>query len=68
MKSFDPSAGLAFWLRPGGHSVVSEDIDAFTAFLNAHLGQPQPRESAVQTADCPVSSATIITEGGAKCP
>lgn len=68
MKSFDPGAGLAFWLRPGGHSVVSEDIDAFTAFLQAHLGQPGIRESAVQTADCPVSLRTVITEGGAKCP
>ncbi len=68
MKAFDPSAGLAFWLRPGGHSVVSEDIDAFTAFLVAHLGQRPLRESAVQTADCPVSSAKIMTEGGAKCP
>tara|TARA_R110000782_G_scaffold213018_1_gene301007 strand:+ start:714 stop:2045 length:1332 start_codon:yes stop_codon:yes gene_type:complete len=68
MKSFDPSAGLAFWLRPGGHSVVSEDINAFTAFLDAHLGRSEFGESAVQTADCPVSSPTIITEGGAKCP
>mgnify|MGYP003625470408 CR=1 FL=1 len=68
MRSFDPDAGLAFWMRPGGHSVVSEDIDAFTAFLAAHLGQPAIRESAVQTADCPVSSSIITKVGGAKCP
>ena len=68
MRAFDPDAGLAFWMRPGGHSVVSEDIDAFTAFLDAHLGQPAVRETAVQTADCPVSSPAITIEGGAKCP
>ncbi|MCA8899915.1 MAG: hypothetical protein KDA53_01555 [Hyphomonas sp.] len=37
MREFDPNAGIAWWLRPGGHSVVSEDIDAFTTFLSAHL-------------------------------
>jgi hypothetical protein len=68
MWSFDPDAGLAFWMRPGGHSVVSEDIDAFTAFLDAHLGQSVTRETTVQTADCPVSSSVITIEGGMKCP
>ena len=37
MGDFDPAAGISWWLRPGGHSVVSEDIDAFTVFLHAHL-------------------------------
>jgi hypothetical protein len=37
MQDFDPEAGIAWWLRPGGHSVVSEDIDAFTTFLRVHL-------------------------------
>lgn len=37
MRTFDPSAEIAYWLRVGGHSVVSEDIDAFIAFASAHL-------------------------------
>lgn len=37
MRVFDPSADISYWLRVGGHSVVSEDIDAFTAFMNAHF-------------------------------
>ncbi len=42
MTRFDPSARLSWWLRPGGHSVVSRDIDAFTAFLTAHLAGDRP--------------------------
>lgn len=45
---FDPSAGIAWWLRPGGHSVVSEDIDAFTTFLHAHLVGEGASQYAVQ--------------------
>ena len=37
MRTFDPSAGIAWWLRAGGHSVVPADIDAFTAFLAAQF-------------------------------
>ena len=37
MRDFDPSAEISYWLRVGGHSVVSEDIDAFIAFMNAHF-------------------------------
>ncbi|MEM1035224.1 MAG: hypothetical protein AAGI14_00555 [Pseudomonadota bacterium] len=37
MRAFDPSATLSYWLRTGGHSVVSEDIDAFIAFASAHF-------------------------------
>ncbi|MEM1086172.1 MAG: hypothetical protein AAGH90_00465 [Pseudomonadota bacterium] len=37
MQEFDPAASLAYWLRVGGHSVVSEDIDAFIAFASAHF-------------------------------
>ena len=37
MRDFDPAADISYWLRAGGHSVVSEDIDAFTAFMNAHF-------------------------------
>lgn len=48
MKEFDPGAGIAWWLRPGGHSVVSEDIDAFTVFLNTHLVGSGPSQYAVQ--------------------
>lgn len=35
MRSFDPTDGIVWWLRPGGHSVVEEDIEAFIAFLRA---------------------------------
>ncbi|MBY9065417.1 hypothetical protein K1X12_00815 [Hyphomonas sp. WL0036] len=38
---FDPKADIAYFLRPGGHSVVDDDIEAFLAFLTAHLGQPR---------------------------
>ena len=35
---FDPAAGIAWFLRPGGHSVTDDDLVAFLAFLSAHLG------------------------------
>lgn len=38
MKQFDPSAGLVWWLRTGGHSVTEDDIPAFVAFLEARNG------------------------------
>lgn len=37
MRTFDPAAEISYWLRVGGHSVVSEDIDAFIAFMTAHF-------------------------------
>ncbi|MCA8897681.1 MAG: hypothetical protein KDA39_03060, partial [Hyphomonas sp.] len=49
MKGFDPGAGIAWWLRPGGHSMVSEDIDAFIAFLHAHLNHDRMQQTAVTT-------------------
>jgi len=48
MRDFDPAAGISWWLRPGGHSVVSEDIDAFTVFLHTHLVGEGPSQYAVQ--------------------
>ncbi len=35
MRTFDPSAGIVWWLRSGGHSVIDDDIEAFIAFLKA---------------------------------
>jgi hypothetical protein len=35
MRTFNPADGIAWWLRPGGHSIVAEDISAFIAFLKA---------------------------------
>lgn len=35
MRTFDPAAGIVWWLRPGGHGIVKEDIDAFITFLKA---------------------------------
>jgi len=49
MRDFDPSADISYWLRIGGHSVVSEDIDAFTAFMNAHFETPSPNETGLQS-------------------
>jgi hypothetical protein len=37
LKDFDPSADIAFWLRPGTHGVVKEDWPAFLEFLDAHF-------------------------------
>jgi dienelactone hydrolase len=51
MRSFDPESNLAYWLRPGGHSIVPRDIDAFTSFLAAHLDKAVPPETAVQMAN-----------------
>ncbi|MEH6808856.1 MAG: hypothetical protein V7651_08375 [Hyphomonas oceanitis] len=51
MQAFDPESNLAYWLRPGGHSIVPRDIDAFTAFLAAHLDKAAPPETAVQMAN-----------------
>lgn len=38
ISHFDPAADIAYFLRPGGHSIVDDDIEAFLAFLSAHLG------------------------------
>lgn len=35
MRTFDATAGITWWLRPGGHSVVHDDIAAFISFLKA---------------------------------
>ena len=49
MRTFVPGDEISYWLRVGGHSVVSEDIDAFTAFMTAHFGTPSPEETGLQT-------------------
>ena len=56
MKEVDPDADLAWWMRPGGHSVVSEDIDTFVAFMAAHTSPSFREGNAVQTTGCPVDS------------
>ena len=40
LKSFNPQADIAFWIRPGTHGVVKEDWPAFLAFLDAHFKEP----------------------------
>ncbi|MEL7454034.1 MAG: alpha/beta hydrolase, partial [Pseudomonadota bacterium] len=35
MTDFNPGAGVSYFVRPGGHGIVREDIDAFLAFLDA---------------------------------
>ncbi|MEM7328770.1 MAG: hypothetical protein AAF437_08530 [Pseudomonadota bacterium] len=50
MRDFDPAAGISYWLRVGGHSVVSEDIDAFTAFMTAHFDEASRNETGLQSA------------------
>ncbi len=49
MRAFDPGATISYWLRAGGHSVVSEDIDAFTAFMSAHFDTPSRNEMTLQS-------------------
>ena len=49
MQDFDPGAEISYWLRVGGHSVVSEDIDAFTAFMNAHFDPASRGDMALQS-------------------
>ncbi len=49
MRDFDPAAEISYWLRVGGHSVVSEDIDAFIAFKSAHFGKSGSAGAALQT-------------------
>lgn len=46
---YDPGAEISYWIRPGGHSVVSEDIDAFTAFMTAHFGGDSRNETGLQS-------------------
>lgn len=50
MLAFDPAAEISFWLRVGGHSVVSEDIDAFTDFMTAHFGSASRNDTTLQSA------------------
>lgn len=38
MRAFRPDAEISYWLRTGGHSVISEDIDVFIVFTLAHFG------------------------------
>lgn len=45
MRTFNPADGLVWWLRPGGHSIIDDDIEAFVAFLNAgQVSPPSPAE------------------------
>jgi (4-O-methyl)-D-glucuronate---lignin esterase len=50
-QDFKPGAGIAWWLRPGGHSIVSEDIDTFIAFIDAQFPDASRRQSAVHAAE-----------------
>lgn len=38
LDQWNPSADIAFWIRPGTHGVVEEDWPAFLEFLDAHFG------------------------------
>ncbi len=49
MRDFIPEANISYWLRTGGHSVVSEDIDAFIAFMTAHFSDRSPQDSSLQS-------------------
>jgi hypothetical protein len=50
MRTFDPTAGIVWWLRAGGHSVVDDDIEAFIEFLKA---RPVPTSAASEAAPNP---------------
>lgn len=51
LKYSSLKSDLAWWLRPGGHSIVSEDIDTFIAFVTAHAGGGSRKDSAVQSSE-----------------
>lgn len=52
MQDYNPSAGLSYFLRPGGHGTDQRDIDAIMAFLDAHFDLPvSPGGSASQAAE-----------------
>ncbi|MEM1391043.1 MAG: hypothetical protein AAGG45_08160, partial [Pseudomonadota bacterium] len=51
MREFKPQDTLAYWLRVGGHSIVSEDIDAFIAFAAAHFLDADSPTPALQTSE-----------------
>jgi hypothetical protein len=53
MRTFDSADGIVWWLRPGGHSIVDEDIEAFIAFLKA---RPTP-SAASPPAELPTVAA-----------
>lgn len=40
MQDFNPDAGIAYHIRPGGHGIVQADVDAFLAFLDASFVRP----------------------------
>jgi hypothetical protein len=50
MRDFRADADIAYWLRIGGHSVVSEDLAAFIAITSAHFNTASPRENTLQSA------------------
>lgn len=43
LRGYDPSADLAYWIRPGTHGVVKEDWPAFLEFLDAHFPRANPK-------------------------
>lgn len=38
MADFNPNGDIAYWFRPGRHSIVRRDWPALIAFLEAHFG------------------------------
>jgi dienelactone hydrolase len=53
MRTFEPAESIVWWLRPGGHGIVEEDIEAFIAFLKA---RPTP-SAASPPAELPTVAA-----------
>ena len=47
MRTFNPTDGIVWWMRAGGHSVVDNDIPAFIAFLQSRP-MPQGLSSAIE--------------------
>ncbi|MEM9668350.1 MAG: alpha/beta hydrolase [Pseudomonadota bacterium] len=48
LRNFDPSADVAFHMRPGGHGIIRADIDAFLAFLDASFTSIEGAKTAVR--------------------
>jgi len=54
IRTFDPTDGIVWWLRAGGHSVVDDDILAFIDFFKARpASSPAALPGVLQSAESP---------------
>ncbi|MEL6324198.1 MAG: alpha/beta hydrolase, partial [Pseudomonadota bacterium] len=46
MQDYDPSADIAYLIRPGGHGIIRKDVDAFLAFLDSSFMSSDEKSAA----------------------